>query len=160
MSLSTRGSLVTPQSMVPGVLTVGAVNGSDGLGNSIESFSSTGPITSAFPAMTQQQAPTLTAPDGIAVDAVGTYFASFLFPDGNFYGTSAAVPNAGAVAALLRGAFPTLSVAQISAALQTGATPLGGHGAGSGIRLRQSGCDGRIGHCTGADHHCPGRPDQ
>ena len=65
------------------------------------------------------------APDGIYVDAAGTYFESELFPDGNFYGTSAAVPNAAAVAALLRSAFPTLSVSQITNSLQSGATVLG-----------------------------------
>jgi hypothetical protein len=71
------------------------------------------------------QAPTLVAPDGIAVDATGTYFAADLFPDGNFYGTSASVANAAGVAALLRGAFPTLSVTQAATAVKQGATPLG-----------------------------------
>jgi len=66
------------------------------------------------------------APDGIVVDASGTYFAAELFQDGNFYGTSAAVPNAAAVAALLRADFPTLSVVRITTALESGATALGG----------------------------------
>ena len=125
LSVATPGALVSPQAMVPGLLTIGAVNGSDAVGNTIEPFSSTGPLTLAFPTPMQLQAPTLVAPDGIAVDAAGTYFASDLFPDGNFYGTSASVANAAAVAALLRGAFPTLSVAQTATALQNGATPLG-----------------------------------
>lgn len=125
-STATAGGVVTPQALAPGVLIVGAVNGSDGVGNGIEPFSSTGPVTMVFPASAQLQAPTLVAPDGIVVDAAGTYFESELFPDGNFYGTSASVPNAGAVAALLRSAFPTLSVSQITSALQSGATVLGG----------------------------------
>lgn len=125
-SVSTPGGLISPQAMVPGLLTIGAVNGSDGIGTTIEDFSSTGPLTAAFPAVTQLQAPILVAPDGIAVDAAGTYFTPYLFPDGNFYGTSAAVPNAGAVAALLRADFPTLSVADVTNALQRGATALGG----------------------------------
>jgi hypothetical protein len=125
-SVATSGGLISPQTMTPGVLTVGAVNGSDGIGSAIEAFSSSGPLTVEFPAPAQLQAPSLVAPDGIAVDAQSTYFASFLFPDGNFYGTSASVPNAGAVAALLRGAFPALSVAQVTTALQSGATALGG----------------------------------
>jgi hypothetical protein len=125
LSVVTAGALVSPQAMVPGLLTVGAVNGSDALGNTIEPFSSTGPLTLAFPTPAKLQAPTLVAPDGIAVDAAGTYFAADLFPDGNFYGTSASVANAAGVAALLRGAFPTLSVAQASTAVQSGATPLG-----------------------------------
>jgi Subtilase family len=124
-SVATPGGLMSPQAMAPGVLNIGAVNGSDGVGNLIESFSSSGPLTFEFPAPTQLQAPSLVAPDGIMVDAAGTYFQQLLFPDGNFYGTSAAVPNAGAVAALLRADFPTLSVAQITSALQSGATVLG-----------------------------------
>jgi hypothetical protein len=126
LSVSTPGGLVIPQAMVPGVLIVGAVNGSDGVGNTIEAFSSSGPLTVEFPAPAQLQLPLLVAPDGIAIDAEGTYFADELFPDGNFYGTSAAVANAAPVAALLRGAFPTLSVAQVTTALESGAIALGG----------------------------------
>jgi Subtilase family len=125
LSVSTAGSLLTPQTFAPGAITIGAVNGSDGVGNNIEGFSSRGPITVIFPTPARIQAPVLVAPDGIRVDAAGTYFASLLFPDGNFYGTSAAAPNAAAVAALIRGAFPNLTVAQLMSALQAGATQLG-----------------------------------
>ena len=125
LSKPTIGSVVTPQAYASGAVTVGAVNGSDGVGNKIESFSSIGPVTLIFPQQTQVQAPTLVAPDGINVDAVGTYFAGSLFPDGNFYGTSASAPNAAAVAALIRGAFPGLSGSQLVAALKAGATQLG-----------------------------------
>ena len=124
LSDSTPGGLVSPQAMVPGVLTIGAVNGSDGIGNAVESFSSSGPLTVVFPTPAALQAPSLMAPDGITVDATGTYFASNLFPDGNFYGTSAAVANAGGVAVLLRSAFPTLTAAQITTALESGAAAL------------------------------------
>jgi len=125
LSISTPGSFVTPQNFVTGSIGIGAVNGSDGIGNNIESFSSRGPITVRYPSAAKLQAPVLVAPDGIYVDTAGTYFASELFPDGNFYGTSAAAPNAAAVAALIRGAFPNLSVAQLMTALETGATQLG-----------------------------------
>ena len=125
-SVPTSGSLISPQAMVPGALSIGAVNGSDGIGDTIESYSSSGPLTVKFPAPAQLQAPALVAPDGIVVDASGTYFAAELFQDGNFYGTSAAVPNAAAVAALLRADFPTLSVVRITTALESGATALGG----------------------------------
>jgi len=125
LSASTPGAIASTQALAPGVSTIGAVNGSDGMGNTIEYFSSVGPLYAAFPTPLQIQAPALVAPDGISVDASGTYFEGFLFPDGNFYGTSAAVPNAGAVAALIRGAFPNLSAADVLKALQNGATPLG-----------------------------------
>ncbi len=125
LSLPTAGSFLTPQAFAPGVITVGAVNGSDGLGNNIEAFSSRGPITVAFPSPATIQAPILAAPDGIYVDAAGTYFSGSLFPDGNFYGTSAAAPNAAAVAALIRSAFPNLTLSQLLTALQTGAAQLG-----------------------------------
>jgi Subtilase family len=67
----------------------------------------------------------LVAPDGINVDAAGTYFEGELFPDGNFYGTSASVPNAAAVGALIRGAFPFLTASQLVSALKAGAAQLG-----------------------------------
>jgi hypothetical protein len=125
LSRTTHGSLITPQAFAKGAVTVGAVNGSDAVGAAIESFSSLGPATLIFPEQTQIQAPVLVAPDGINVDATGTYFAGSLFPDGNFYGTSAAAPNAAAVAALIRSAFPALNASQLVAALTTGATQLG-----------------------------------
>jgi serine protease len=84
-----------------------------------------GPITLAFPTMTQVQSPVLVAPDGINVDAAGTYFQVSLFPDGNFYGTSAAAPNAAGVVALIRGAFPTLTATQLVESLKAGAVQLG-----------------------------------
>jgi hypothetical protein len=121
----TTGSIITPQVFAQGAISVGAVNGSDAVGNHIETFSSLGPIRISFPTATSLQAPVLVAPDGINVDAAGTYFAGDLFPDGNFYGTSASAPNAGAVAALIRGAFPKLTVPQLVAALEAGAAQLG-----------------------------------
>jgi len=125
ISAPTAGSIVAPQAFAAGVLMVGAVNGSDGMGKNIETFSAVGPLSVLFPTPQQLQAPTFVAPDGIRVDAAGTYFEPYLFPDGNFYGTSASVPNAGAVAALLRSAFPQLSTSQVVSALQAGATVLG-----------------------------------
>lgn len=128
ISTPTPGSIIAPQAYAPGVLTIGAVNGSNGVGDSIESFSSLGPLSVEFPSAAQLQAPTLVAPDGIYVDAAGTYFASYIFPDGDFYGTSASVPNAAAVAALIRGAFPSLTAPQLLMAIEAGATPLGQDG--------------------------------
>jgi hypothetical protein len=64
------------------------------------------------------------APDAVYVDTVGTFFA--VGPAELFYGTSAATPNATAIAALLRAAFPSLSATRILGALQKGAVQLGG----------------------------------
>jgi Subtilase family len=125
LSKSTTGSVVTPQAFANGAVTVGAVNGSDAVGNKIESFSSLGPASLTFPDKKQVQAPTLVAPDGVMVDAVGTYFSGSLFPDGNFYGTSASAPNAAAVAALIRAAYPSMSASQLVDVLTKGATQLG-----------------------------------
>lgn len=125
LSKPTAGAVVTVQAFASGAVSVGAVNGSDGVGNDIESFSSLGPIAIAFPEVKQIQAPVLVAPDGINVDANGTYFAGSLFPDGNFYGTSASAPNAAGVAALIRGAFPAFTASQLVAALKAGAAQLG-----------------------------------
>ncbi len=125
ISVASPGSVVTPQAYATAAISVGAVNGSDGIGNHIESFSSVGPITVKYPSPAQYQAPTLVAPDGISVDAAGTYFTPYLFPDGNFYGTSASSPNAAAVAALIRAAFPQFNPTQVLSALQKGAAQLG-----------------------------------
>ena len=125
LSKSTTGGLVTPQAFAKGAVTVGAVNGSDAVGNKIEPFSSLGPATLTFPQQTQIQAPVLVAPDGVNVDAAGTYFSGSLFPDGNFYGTSAAAPNAAAVAALIRSGYPAMTASQLVDVLTKGATQLG-----------------------------------
>ena len=125
LSKPTAGAVVTVQAFAGGAVTIGAVNGSDGVGNNIEAFSSLGPIAIAFPEVKKIQAPVLVAPDGINVDANGTYFASSLFPDGNFYGTSASAPNAAGVAALIQGAFPHLTASQLVSALKAGAAQLG-----------------------------------
>jgi len=125
LSKSTTGSIVTPQAFAGGVVTVGAVNGSDGVGNQIEPFSSLGPTTLTFPQQSQIQAPVLVAPDGVNVDAAGTFFAGSLFPDGNFYGTSAAAPNAAAVAALIRAGYPAFNASQLVSVLKQGAVQLG-----------------------------------
>jgi Subtilase family len=125
LSLPTSGSTISPQAFVAGVVTIGAVSGANGIGNTIEPYSGIGPINLVFPAPTALQAPSVVAPDAIYVDAAGTDFASELPPDGYFHGTSAAAPNAAAVAALLRSAFPSLNPTQLTAALESGAVYLG-----------------------------------
>ena len=125
---SSAGSTVAPQSFAAGVLSIGAVDGADGIGDTIESYSSLGPMFLPLPAPQQLWAPALVAPDDINVDASGTQFASLLFPDnsgtfpqGLFKGTSAAVPQAGGVAALIRSGWPQLTRAQLNQVLESGA---------------------------------------
>jgi hypothetical protein len=120
----TAGGIGSPQKLPPRVANVGAVYGGDGVGDDIEPYSATGPIALEYPTSQSLQAPAVVAPDAVYVDAVGTYFA--VGPEQLFYGTSAATPNAAAIAALLRATFPGLSAARIQAALQKGAIPLGG----------------------------------
>jgi hypothetical protein len=116
------GSPASPQAFAAGVVLIGAVYGSDGIGNSIEQYSDTGPIQIEVPSPSTLQAPHLVAPDGVFVDTSGTQFSA---SGGLFFGTSAASPNAAAVAALLRSAFPSLTPIQITTYMQAGATPLG-----------------------------------
>jgi hypothetical protein len=119
----TSGAPSSPQDFAAGVIIVGAVYGHDGIGNTIEPFSNTGPVHVESPTPSTLQAPLVVAPDGIFVDTGGT---DFVASGGMFYGTSAASPNAAAVAVLLRSAFPTLTPVQITIYIKTGATPLGG----------------------------------
>ncbi|HLW24709.1 MAG TPA: S8 family serine peptidase, partial [Steroidobacteraceae bacterium] len=124
LSDATAGSITSPQAYVAGVNTIGAVDGSDGVGKTLEFYSGVGPFNLFFPSSTSTQAPLVVAPDGIYVDTTGTHFDD----SGNgglFYGTSAASPNAASVAALLLSAFPTLTPAQLTTALESGATMLG-----------------------------------
>ncbi|MGH9643962.1 MAG: S8 family serine peptidase [Terriglobales bacterium] len=123
LSPSTPGSIISPQAFAPGVLTIGALSAADGIGDTIETFSGQGPIELVFPSPSTIQSPTLVGLDAVYVDAAGTDFT--LSPAGLFLGTSAASPNAAAVAALIRSAFPTLTPAQLTSALESGATPLG-----------------------------------
>jgi hypothetical protein len=125
LARSTSGSEISPQAFINGVVTVGAVSGADGIGDTIEPYSGIGPINLIFPMPIALQGPIVVAPDAIYVDAAGTDFVGELWPDGDFHGTSAAAPNAAAVAALLRSAFPSLTPTELTTAIQSGAAPLG-----------------------------------
>ncbi len=119
---------VAGHAMMPGVNAVGAINFADtpafGTGKSYaEDYSSNGPsellFTSSGTALATPQVdnqPQFIAPDGEATSVAG--FASF-------DGTSAAAPNAAAVAALMLQADPSLTPAQITALLKQSAVSLG-----------------------------------
>jgi hypothetical protein len=125
---STSGSIVSPQAFVPGVVLIGAVDGSNGIGDQLEAYSGVGPLTLQFPTASQLHAPTLVSTDAITVDATGTNFSSELWSDGLFHGTSAASPNAAGVAALIKSAFPSLTPGQLTTYIESGATILPGQG--------------------------------
>jgi hypothetical protein len=120
LSITSTGSVDSPQKFVSGVQTIGAVDGIDGIGNTIEPYSATGPIQIEFPTPSTIQAPVFVAPDDVVVDNAGT-----LFPSNPFRGTSAAVPNAAAVLALLESSFSGVPVATLLTAVRAGAAQLG-----------------------------------
>lgn len=96
--------------------------------NVVETFSSDGPRKLFFQANgtpftpgnvsstggISRQKPDITAADGVSVTGAGGFGISF-------FGTSAAAPHAGAIAALLKSANPSLTPALIRAALQNSA---------------------------------------
>jgi subtilisin family serine protease len=124
--------------ILPGVNTVGAVawynTAAFGGSNAVESFSSEG--TGTF----------LLDPDGTRLaspQAAGSV--DFLAPDGSvtsvfapFYGTSAAAPDAAAVAALVLQADPALTPAQVTQVLEASAIPASGAASAVGAGLIQA----------------------
>jgi subtilisin family serine protease len=99
---------------VPGAIAAAAVDQSTP--DTIESFSSRGPVTILYPAPEIRQKPDLTATDGVAVTGAGGFFSPF-------YGTSASAPHIAGVAALLMSEGRTSSAAM--AALRQTAVDLG-----------------------------------
>lgn len=121
-----------------GVNSVGAIAAAStpALGGSggIESFSSIGPGTLLFDARGNR-----------LTDAAGGRMVSFVAPDGiatsvfsPFYGTSAAAPNAAAVAALMLEVNPALAPVEISRDLAKSAVPVPGPAGGVGAGLIQA----------------------
>jgi len=99
---------------VPGAIAAAAVDQASP--NTIEPFSSRGPVTIIFPATEIRQKPDLTATDGVAVTGAGG------FPS-PFYGTSASSPHIAGVAALLMSGGRT--AAAVTTALRQTAVGLG-----------------------------------
>jgi hypothetical protein len=124
-SLNTPGAPSSPQHFATGVYTIGAVNGSDGVGANIEPYSNRGPIRLPLSTPSTLPAPIVVGPDAIFVDNVGTTFPA---TNGIFSGTSAASPNAASVAALLRSAFPMLTPTATITAIESGATAIAAYG--------------------------------
>jgi Subtilase family len=97
-----------------------------------ESYSSRGPVTHYFAAVTGAAGPaaklgsaeTVQKPNATATDCASTTFFAQLFSGGwHFCGTSEAAPHAAAIAALMRQTKPTVTPSSIGAALESSATP-------------------------------------
>lgn len=105
---------------VPNVVAVGAIDAGDSGHNSIESYSSRGPVEIFFPSNETRQKPDLCGIDGVTVTGAGG------FPS-PFYGTSAAAPHIAGLAALLMGGF-AVNAADTRSALYNQAIDLGATG--------------------------------
>ncbi len=120
--------------LVPAANTVGAVNSAD-TPPPLEPYSSVGPGTILFDANgnllatpINPQKVNFVAPDDIATSVFNP-----------FNGTSAAAPNAAAVAALMLQANPNLTPAQVTAALAATASPMSNGATADGAGLVQAG---------------------
>jgi PKD repeat protein len=87
----------------------------------IESFSSRGPVTIAYPSAVSRQKPDICGIDGVSVSGAGGFYSPF-------YGTSASAPHVAAVAALVWGLQDTKSAEEITSLLKDSAVDLGDPG--------------------------------
>jgi len=108
------------------VVTVGAVDVHDPGLDDVEAFSSHGPARIDFPGLEIRAKPDLVAFDGVAISNAGGFPACPPFCA--FFGTSAAAPHSAGVAALLLDQDPTLTPAEVQAALTQGAVDIGAPG--------------------------------
>jgi subtilisin family serine protease len=111
---------------LPSVVAVGAVDVRDPGLDDVEFFSSHGPARIDFPTLETRAKPDLVAFDGVAISNAGGFPACPPFCA--FFGTSAAAPHSAGVAALLLDQDPSLTPAEVKAALTRGAVDIGPHG--------------------------------
>jgi len=111
---------------LPSVVAVGAVDVHDPGLDAVEPFSSHGPARVDFPTLEVRAKPDLVAFDGVTISNAGGFPACPPFCA--FFGTSAAAPHSAGVAALLLDRDPTLTPAEIQAALTGGAVDIGAPG--------------------------------
>ncbi|MCW5890181.1 MAG: S8 family serine peptidase [bacterium] len=112
--VSLEGAIYGQQSP-PEVVAVASIDVADPGHDTIEAESSPGPATIRFPAFEIREKPDLASFDGVATSVPGFE---------TFFGTSAAAPHAGAVAALMLGKNPTLSPAQVKQLMQATAVDI------------------------------------
>ena len=113
----TAAGSINPHAGHPLVMALGAIDQADAGADTPEAFSSRGPFTVLFPGAASRGKPDAMAIDGVTVTGVGG------FPS-PFFGTSAASPHGAGIAALLRGALPALTAAQVRDALKNTAVDL------------------------------------
>jgi hypothetical protein len=121
LQFNTPGDALIAQQAVASVMTVAAAPAFNPA--SIESYSSRGGSTiyTNFTTQTKTIRQTL---DGTAIDGVQTAVGQLGFFTNPFYGTSAAAPHAGAIAALIRQQNPSLTPAQVLQVMADTATDL------------------------------------
>ncbi len=122
-----EGSIIPGQQMAKAAITVGAISVLDPGVNTIEFFSSLGPVRIFSPTTETRTKPDLVAVDGVAITGAGGFGSNFNGTK-RFFGTSASAPHAAAVAALLLSGQPDLAPADIRAALQNTAVDYGAAG--------------------------------
>ncbi|MDO8505745.1 MAG: ice-binding family protein [bacterium] len=103
-------------SAVPGAIAVGAIAANDPGNDTIESFSSQGPVT--INGQTQRAKPDVTGIDRVVITGAGG------FPN-PFSGTSAAAPHIAAIVAQLWGQYPSATSTQIKNYILNSAVDLG-----------------------------------
>lgn len=113
-----RGSLVGHPA-VDGVIAVGAIDVAEPSRSVVEGFSSRGPAYIAYPSSVERPKPDVVSFDGVLTSAPG--FAPF-------FGTSAAAPHVGGVAALMLQKNPFRTPAEIRQALVATAVDVGAPG--------------------------------
>ena len=123
-----EGSIVPGQQSTPNSIAVGAISVLDPGFDTIESFSSRGPVRIFSPTIQQRVKPDIVASDGVRITGAGGFGVPF-GSDIRFFGSSAAAPHVAAVAALLLSQKPNLTPAQVKDAIQASALDLGASGA-------------------------------
>src|SRR5213078_243951 len=126
MEHGTAAGSIFGHAALSSVVTVGAVDVRDPGLDDVEFFSSHGPARVDFPQLEIRAKPDLVAFDGVATSNAGGFPACPPFCA--FFGTSAAAPHSAGVAALLLDQNPTLTPAQVQAALTRGAVDIGAPG--------------------------------
>jgi hypothetical protein len=122
LQFSTMGDSLIAQEAVPGAMVVAAANASNP--SSVSFYSSRGGSSIYTNPGVNQAKSVRDSLDGTAIDGVQTKIGQLGYFSNPFYGTSAASPHAGAIAALVRQVNPTLTPAQVISTMTSTATDI------------------------------------